>query len=145
MVTKKAVILVFNPNSSKIPPRASVNPADHAKNSGIYVNGIPNCLTNSTNQSATSKNLSPADVWVHGVPNLLMAKTKASKYPVITLGMSIRIFGIKASTLKGIINFFKCSSCWSIIVVVCALNLKEINEFGYDNYQFSISRILKLA
>ena len=34
-VTKKAVILVFNPKINKMPPSASVNPADQAKNSGI--------------------------------------------------------------------------------------------------------------
>jgi hypothetical protein len=123
IVTKKAVILVFNPKISKIPPRASVKPADHAKNSGIKVKGIPNCLTNSTNQSDTSKNPSPADFGVQGVPNLLTAKTNASKYPVITLGINIRTLGNNASTLNGIINFLMGCSWWYIGLSIGYLNL----------------------
>ncbi|VXA92389.1 hypothetical protein MARI151_10045 [Maribacter litoralis] len=38
---------------------------------------------------------------------MLMAKTKARRYPVNTLGINIKILGKRASTLKGTINLFK--------------------------------------
>lgn len=79
VVIKKAVILVFNPNIKRMPPKASVKPADQANISGIRVNGVPNCSTNLTNQSETSNNSSPMNFDVQGVPNLFTANTKESK------------------------------------------------------------------
>ena len=79
VVIKKAVILVLRPNNNKIPPNASVKPADQAKTSGIKENGNPKSLVNSTNQSDTSNNWRFIDLGVQGVPNLLIANTNARR------------------------------------------------------------------
>lgn len=117
LVIKNGVILVFNPKIKRIPPKASVKPADQANNSGIWENGGPNCSTNLINQSETSNNSSPINFGVQGVPNLLIASTKDRRYPVSTLRIKIKVFGITAPTLNGIISFLRGRRSWFIGVI----------------------------
>lgn len=138
VVIKNEVILVFNPRISRMPPKASVKPADQANTSGINENGVPNCVTNSINQSETSRYSKFIEAGVHGVPNLFIAKTKDKRYPVINLGININILGKRASTLKGIINFLMGWSWWYIGLSFGYLNLLKFKLLKGDQYQYKL-------